>query len=163
MIEIAQIVKPQGIKGEVKALPLTNVLAVFNSLKTCQVGNKTMKIEHLSYRQNFLYIKFDEIKTRNEAEAYRNQLIKVEKELIENAKDEEDFLVDDLIGLVLYDDKGELVGQIMDIQNYGACDIFVIEKEGRNYDIPYVDGVFKKDGETLVVSSEKLKEVMIWE
>lgn len=163
MIEIAKILKPQGIKGEVKAMPLTNVLAVFNLLKSCVVGQKTMNVEHISVRQGYVYIKFDEIKTRNDAENYRNQTIKVEKELLESAKDSEDFLIDDLIGMVLHDEKGEIVGQIIDVINYGSSDIFIIEKNGRSYQVPYVEDVFKRENDHLVVDSEKIKEVMVWE
>lgn len=163
MIEIAKILKPQGIKGEVKAMPLTNVLAVFNLLKSCVVGQKTMNVEHISIRQGYVYIKFDEIKTRNDAENYRNQTIKVEKELLESAKDSEDFLIDDLIGMVLHDEKGEIVGQIIDVINYGSSDIFIIEKDGRSYQVPYVEDVFKRENGHLVVDSEKIKEVMVWE
>ena len=161
MIEVAIIVKPQGIKGEVKARPLTNVLAVFKSLKNAQVGEKNVTIEHISLRQGFLYIKFKEVKTRNEAEELRNQTIRIDKELLIEAKGEDEFFIDDLIGMVLYDDKGELVGQIVDVTNYGTCDIFVIEKEGRRYEAPYVDDVFVKQGDRIVVDSEKLKEVLI--
>lgn len=161
MIEIAKILKPQGIKGEVKAMPLTNVLAVFNLLKSCVVGQKTMNVEHISVRQGYVYIKFDEIKTRNDAENYRNQTIKVEKELLESAKDSEDFLIDDLIGMVLHDEKGEIVGQIIDVINYGSSDIFIIEKDGRSYQVPYVEDVFKRENDHLVVDSEKIKEVMV--
>ena len=163
MIEIAKILKPQGIKGEVKAMPLTNVLAVFNLLKNCVVGQKTMNVEHISVRQGYVYIKFDEIKTRNDAENYRNQTIKVEKELLESAKDSEDFLIDDLIGMVLHDEKGEIIGQIIDVINYGSSDIFIIEKDGRSYQVPYVEDVFKRENDHLVVDSEKIKEVMVWE
>ena len=163
MIEIAKILKPQGIKGEVKAMPLTNVLAVFNLLKSCVVGQKTMNVEHISVRQGYVYIKFDEIKTRNDAENYRNQTIKVEKELLESAKDSEDFLIDDLIGMVLHDEKGEIIGQIIDVINYGSSDIFIIEKDGRSYQVPYVEDVFKRENDHLVVDSEKIKEVMVWE
>ena len=162
MIEVAEILKPQGIKGEVKALPLTNVLAVFNYIKECQVGEKMMKIEHISLRQGYLYIKFEGVNTRNDAENYRNKQIKIEKELLEEIKDEDEFLVDDLIGLVLYDDKGELVGQIVDILDYGATDIFVIEKEGRQIEVPYISEVFKTENDKIYVDSEKLKEVLIW-
>lgn len=162
MIEIAKILKPQGIKGEVKAMPLTNVLAVFNLIKNCVVGEKNMTIEHISVRQGYVYIKFDEIKTRNDAENYRNQVIKIPKEILESAKEEDDFLIDDLIGMVLYDEKDEIVGQIIDVINYGACDIFIIEKEGREYQVPYVDDVFKKQNNRLIVDSEKIKEVMLW-
>lgn len=161
MIEIAKILKPQGIKGEVKAMPLTNVLAVFNLLKSCVVGQKTMNVEHISVRQGYVYIKFDEIKTRNDAENYRNQTIKVEKELLESAKDSEDFLIDDLIGMVLHDEKGEIIGQIIDVINYGSSDIFIIEKDGRSYQVPYVEDVFKRENDHLVVDSEKIKEVMV--
>ena len=161
MIEIAKIVKPQGIKGEVKAAPSTNVVEVFDKIKECLVGKEVMHISHLSFRQGFLYIKFDEIKTRNDAENYRNLSIKIDKKLLKEAKNEEDFLVDDLIGLVLYDDKGEMVGQIVSVQNFGASDIFVIEKEGRIYDVPFIPEVFKVVDGAIIVDSEKLLEVMI--
>ena len=161
MIEIAQILKPQGIKGEVKALPLTNVLAVFNSLKNCEIDGKDMQIEHISIRQGYLYIKFAEIKTRNDAENYRNKILKIEKRLVEEAKNEDEILVDDLIGYILRDEKGNIVGQIVDVLNYGATDIFVVEIEGRQVEIPYIDDVFKTLDGKLFVDSEKLKEVML--
>ena len=162
MIEIAQILKPQGIKGEVKALPLTNVLAVFNSLKSCEIDGKDIKIERVNIRQGYLYIKFAGVNTRNDAENYRNKILKIEKRLVEEAKNEDEILVDDLIGYVLKDEKGNLVGQIVDVLNYGATDIFVVEIEGRQVEIPYIDDVFKTLDGKLFVDSEKLKEVMLW-
>ena len=161
MLEIARILKPQGIKGEIKAELLTDVVSIFDVLTECLVGNKNMHIQHVSLRQGFLYIKFDEIKTRNDAELYRNQVLKVEKSLLEEMKGEDELLVDDLIGAILYDDEGNMVGQIVEILNYGASDIFVLEKEGREYSIPYVEDIFMmKDGQ-LVVDSKRLQEVMI--
>ena len=162
MIEIAQILKPQGIKGEVKALPLTDVLAVFNSLKKGQIDGKDVQIERVNIRQGYLYIKFAGINTRNDAENYRNKIIKIEKKLVEEAKDDDDFLVDDLLGYVLHDENGNIVGQIVEILNYGATDIFVIENQGRKVEVPYVKEVFKTVNNTLIVDSEKLKEVMLW-
>ena len=161
MIEIAQIVKPQGIRGEVKAVPFTNVDEVFDKIKECLVGKEVMHINHLSFRQGFLYIKFDEINTRNDAENYRNLSIKIDKKLLEETKKENEFLIDDLIGLILYDDKGQMVGQIVNVFDYGASDIFVIEKEGRTYEVPFVPEVFKVVNGVLIVDSEKLLEVMI--
>lgn len=161
MIEIAQILKPQGIKGEVKALPLTNVLAVFNSLKSCEIDGKDMKIERVNIRQGYLYIKFAGVNTRNDAENYRNKILKIEKHLVEEVKQDDEILVDDIIGYVLKDEKGNLVGQIVDVLNYGATDIFVVEIEGRQVEIPYIEEVFKTIDGTLIVDSEKLKEVML--
>lgn len=161
MIEIAKILKPQGIKGELKALPLTNVLAVFDNMESCRVGRKNMKVQHISLRQGFLYVKFEGIDSRNDAELYRNQDILIEKSIIEDLKEEDEFLVDDLIGMVICDDQGEMVGQVIDIENYGACDIFVLEKDGRKFEVPYVEDVFYRDGEKLKAKREKLNEVML--
>ena len=161
MIEIARILKPQGIKGEIKAQPFTNVLAVFKSLKNVVVGEKNMEIDNISLRQGFLYIKFKGVNTRNDAEALRNKSIKIDKSLLEESKNEDEFLIDDLIGMVVYDNKGALVGQILDVINYGSCDIFVMEKEGRRVEVPYVEDVFYRQGDSLVADSEKIKEVLI--
>ena len=160
MIEIAKILKPQGIKGEVKAQPSTNILAVFKSVQNVRIGFKDYQIERLSLRQGFLYIKFKGIDTRNQAEELRNCSIEIDKNLLVEVKGNE-FLIDDLIGMVLYSTKGELVGQIVDVVNYGSCDIFIIEHNGRQYQAPYVEDVFIKEGDKLVVDSEKFKEVVI--
>ena len=160
MIEVAKILKPQGIKGEVKAQPSTNILAVFKSVQNVRIGFKEYQIERLSLRQGFLYIKFKGIDTRNQAEELRNCSIEIEKDLLVEIKGNE-FLIDDLIGMVLYSTKGELVGQIVDVVNYGSCDIFIIEHNGRQYQAPYVEDVFIKEGDKLVVDSEKFKEVVI--
>ena len=161
MLEIAKILKPQGIKGEVKALPLTNVLAVFKSLKNVFVQSKEMTIEKISLRQGFLYIKFSEINSRNDAELLRNLKLYVSKDYLQNFKQDDEFFIDDLIGMVIYDENNILVGQIVDVINYGSCDIFLIDKEGRQFQVPFVDGVFDKKEDRLVANSEKIKEVMI--
>ena len=161
MLEIAKILKPQGIKGEVKAEPLTNVVEVFSSIKKCLVGNKTMQIERSSFRQGFLYIKFKEINSRNDAELERGKLIKIERSLLESVKDEDDFLVDELIGMIIYDNQGELVGQIVNILNYGATDILILEKENRQMEAPFIPEVFYREGDRLVANHDKLLEVLI--
>ena len=161
MLEIAKILKPQGIKGEVKALPSTNVVEIFSSLKECLVGNRTMRIEHSSFRQGFLYIKFEGVNTRNDAELERGKSIMVERSLLESAKQEDEFFVDELIGMIVYDDRGELVGQILKVMNYGATDILVLEKEHRQMEAPFIKEVFYREGDSLVAKHEKLLEVLV--
>lgn len=160
MLKIAKIVKPQGIKGECKAQPLTNVLAVFKSLRSAHVGGKEVAVERASVRQDFLYIKFAGIDTRNDAETLRGKFIEIEKDEVE--KHTQEFLVDDLIGMTLYDESGDYVGQIMDVENYGAGDIFIIEKNGRTAQAPYVEKAFFRHGDKLVVNKVGFDEVAIW-
>lgn len=160
-IEIAKILKPQGIKGEIKALPLTNLLSVYKKMKTCFIEGQEYIISSLSLRQDFLYIKLAGIVDRNQAELLRNKIIFIDRELLENEKEEGQFLIDELIGMLLYNEKGDYVGQIVDVVNYGACDVFIIEKEGRKMEAPYIDDVFVAKDNKLIVNQQKFEEVCV--
>ncbi len=160
MIEVAKIVKPQGIKGEVKAQPLTNLLAVFDGLKSCVIDGVERKIKSISFRQGFLYLCIEGVTDRNGAEELRNKFISIDKSLLEDVAGDE-FLIDDLIGMVLYDLDGNLVGQIEDVVDYGAGDVFIIESEGRTIEAPYVEAAFIRKGNTLVVDRARFDEVAI--
>ena len=162
LIEVAKIVKPQGIRGEVKAQISTNVNAVFKGLKEAYVEGNILEISSISLRQGFLYIKFEGIDDRNKAETLRGKRIMLDKDFIKNALEEDELLVDDLIGMVLYDKEGNLVGQIVDVENYGATFNFIIDCNGRTVQTPFVDGVFERDGDTLVVNKDKFDEVSVW-
>ena len=162
LIEVAKIAKPQGIRGEVKAQISTNVNAVFNGLEEAYVEGKKFEISSISLRQGFLYVKFEGIDDRNMAETLRGKRIMLDKDLIKNALEEDELLVDDLIGMVLYDKEGNLVGQIVDVENYGATFNFIIDCNGRTVQTPFVDGVFDRDGDTLVVNKDKFDEVSVW-
>lgn len=161
MIDVAIILKPQGIKGEVKAQPLTNVLAVFENLRKINVEDKEFKIEKISLRQGFLYIKLAGVNDRNMAETLRGKKLFLEKEKLEEKLEEDEILVDDLIGLVLYDTDGKLVGQIVDIENFGATYNFIIDCNGRTVQTPFVVGIFERDGESLKVNRQKFDEVSV--
>ncbi len=161
MIQVARILKPQGIRGEVKALPLTNVLAVFDGLKEVRIDGLNVKIINLSLRQGFLYLTIEGCASRNDAEKLRNKFIEIDKELLEKAKGEDEFLIDDLIGMTLYDLDGQYVGQIVDVVDYGSGDIFVIDNNGRTIEAPYVEKAFIKRGEKLVVDRKAFDEVAV--
>lgn len=160
-IEIAKILKPQGIKGEVKALALTNLLAVFKNLKNCFINGEMFDISYINIRQGFLYIKLKNINTRNQAEELRNKIIFIEKSLLEGQKKDDEFFVEDLIGMLLYNEEGNYVGQILDVVNYGASDVFVIEKDGREMQVPYIDEVFIAKNGSLIVNQHKFDEVCV--
>lgn len=161
MLPVAKIVKPQGIKGEVKAMPITNVLAVFDNLKKAFIDGEEVAIKRITLRQGFLYIMFDGVADRNQAELLRGKIISLPKEALEKAKGDYEFLLDDLIGMVLYDTDGNLVGQILDVENYGATDNFVIEHGGRTVQVPFLKDVFLLQEGKLVVDKKKFDEVKV--
>ena len=152
---VGKIVKPQGIKGEVKILPLVDIPAIFNGKHKLYLDKREAKCLSCTYRLGFAYAKFAEIKDRNMAENYRNVEVFNEKE--DFYKIPSNFvLTDDIIGEQIYDENGEYVGQIQGVDNFGFDDVIVI-KDGdeRIYQVPFVGDIFKSaDGKMFVIRKE---------
>lgn len=159
-LQVAKVLKPQGIRGELKCQVLTDILAIFSDKTSFFIDNKEVVTEKLSIRQGYLYIKFKGVDTRNDAELFRNKALFVEKDvLVDNLND--GFLIDDLIGMVLYDERGEQVGQIVDYEEYGASGIFTIVEAGHQYEVPFIQSIFKQEGNTLVVDRKEYDNTKI--
>lgn len=140
MLSVATILKPQGLKGELKCKLLTDVLAVFNNDKIF-IDEKEFKVEKHAVRQGFLYITLSGIRDRLEAEKYRNKDLMLPKQIIESYAHGQ-LLIDDLIGLNLYDENGEFVGQILDYDCYSTTGFVTILCDHHEYDMPFIDEIF---------------------
>ena len=156
LVCIGKIIKPQGIKGEVKIYPLVDSPAVFNNKVAMFIDKKAVKVETCSYRNSFAYAKFDVVTDRNAAEKFRNALIYITKEDFYKFSQNE-YLLEDLIGEKIYcDGSGEYVGQIMGVENYGSDDLIVVkEADERTYLVPFVSAIFiNNDDGVFVVKKE---------
>lgn len=154
---IAKVSKPQGIKGELKCQLYTDVFSAVEQMTEVFIGQEKCEVEYAKLRRGDLYLKLRGVDDRNHAELFRNCEIFLPKEEISKFV-EDDFLVDDLIGMVLYDEDGNLVGQIVDYEDYGSAPILSIEQNGHVYELPYIKEIFKTEGETLVVIRNKFEE-----
>ncbi len=154
---IAKVSKPQGLKGELKCQLFTDVLAAVTNAKKVFIENNECDVEKAVVRGGALYLKLLGINDRNNAEIFRNCEIYLPKEEIEKYK-QTDFLVDDLIGMVLYDEQGKLIGQIVDYEDYGSAPILSIEENNHIYEVPYISEIFITDGKTLKVNRQTYEE-----
>ena len=151
---VGKIIKPQGIKGEVKILPSIDIPAIFNGKHTLFIEKKESKFSSACFRLGFGYVKFDEIPDRNIAEKFRNKFVYITKDDFENLS-ADDFLIEDLVGTTFCDENGNLVGQIMGVTDYGFDDILIVKEDGRLYEVPFRKAIFKNHGKELyVVKSE---------
>ena len=141
-ILLGKIVKPQGLKGEVKIHLSTNNLAVFNHLKKMYIGASSAEIETLRLNNNFLYVKFKGIDNVDKAELLRNKEVFVDKS--DFILQEDSYLIDDLIGCSVYDENNNFIGKFVDCEQYGAADIWIIYADGRDYYVPFLKSVFTK-------------------
>ncbi len=147
---VAKVLKPQGIKGELKCQLYTDVLQAVTQAKKMHTDSGECEIEKTRIHDGFLFVKFLGVNDRNNAEIFRGQNLYLPKEdLAKHNKTK--FLVDDLIGMVLYDKNGNLVGQIVDYEDYGSAPILSIDENGHVYEVPYIQSIFFPQNGTLVV------------
>lgn len=147
---VGKIVKPQGIKGEVKILPLVDIPAIFNGKHLLYIEKQEAKVVSASYRLGYGYVHFEEITDRNVAEKYRNKNVYITKDDFDKLAVDE-FLIEDLVGTVLNDENGEFIGQIVGVTDYGFDDILIVNQNDHLYEVPFRKEIFGKNGKELFV------------
>lgn len=144
-LRIGIIVNTQGIKGEVRVMPLTEKIERFTLLKYVYLDDDKlikMDIEHVRYHKNFVLMKFKGIDSMNDAEKLKNTYILVDRE---NAikLPEGSYFVCDLIGLDVVDVNGEVIGKVADVLSTGSNDVYVVKKDEKEILIPALKSVVK--------------------
>ena len=149
MIVAGKVLGSHHLKGEVKVISdLQNIEML--------VGNKV--ILELEDKQQEL---FEEIKNKQDTIEIRNAAIKVRRDIVGIGEDE--YLVSDMLGFKVYDVKDdEYLGEITEIMDTAAHDIYVIESEDFETMIPDVDVFIKnidfENKKMLVDTIEGMKE-----
>ena len=132
-IVIGKIIAPIGIRGEVKAICLTDFPERFDkgnkvSLKIFEEPIKTLLIETSREHKDGFVIKLEGINSREEAECLRNTELVVDKSEVGKLP-EDSFYIFNLIGLDVITDDGRNVGKIVDVIHTGANDVYYTDKK----------------------------------
>ncbi len=147
LIEIGQIVNTYGIKGFLKVVPYTDDITRFEDLKSIYVETKnslkTFIIEDVKYSKNLVLLKLKGIDDINTAEIYKNCYLKIDrKDAVELPEDS--YFIIDLIGITVFSDNDEELGNIVDVYSTGANDIYVVKNQlGKQVLLPAIGEVIK--------------------
>ena len=107
--ELGQVLKPQGIRGEIKLRPYTDDLERFGALSHVFLKNgknyEKREVQSARVYKEFAFLKLEGTEDRNAAELLRGKKIYIDRE---NAAPLEDgaCYIADLIGLRILDEQG---------------------------------------------------------
>ena len=161
-----KIVKAQGIKGEVKVLPSTKDINRFKKTNYLVIDNKEYSISHVRIGvDGFVYITFNEVTTRNEAEDLRNKELYVYRE-DSVSLDKDEFFIDDLMNSTIFSEQDKEIGEIINIENYGSADIITVScGYGDSFSFPLLKHLIKSfdiTNKKILIDENKLKEIKVW-
>lgn len=147
LMEIGQIVNTYGIKGFLKAVPYTDDITRFEKLNNIYIQTKksleTVTIEEVKYAKNLVLLKIKGIDNINDAEIYKNCYIKIDRSDAVELPEDSYFIID-LIGIKVYTDEGEALGDVIDVFPTGANDVYVVKNElGKQVLLPAIGDVIK--------------------
>ncbi len=164
---IGVILKPQGLRGEVKIRSWAARTEMFTTwhtlyLKTEQ-GFQPLGIRVLRLQDEFVYAHPEGINTREEAEQLRGRELYVDRAHA-NPPEENATLIADLIGCEAEDENGVPVGILTDVLQNGPVDTWVFQTEQGVLMAPALLAVFPEvlpEEKKILVLREKLKEVAV--
>ena len=166
MIVAGKVLGSHHLKGEVKVISdLQNIEMLVGNKVILELEDKQQKLltvkKIASLVANKWIFTFEEIKNKQDTIEIRNAAIKVRRDIVGIGEDEH--LVSDMLGFKVYDVKGdEYLGEIIEIMDTAAHDIYVIESEDFETMIPDVDVFIKnidfENKKMLVDTIEGMKE-----
>ena len=161
---IAEVLKPQGIRGEIKVKTFTDAPENVKAFKTVYIDGNAYKI--LSFRvgnDGAAYLGLRGVLDRNAAEFLRGKTIEGDRD-DGPMLDEGQYYIVDILGLLCETEEGEALGVVTDISNF-ASDIYTIEKAGKKILFPAVKGVIKRvdlENKKLVVDKKIFDEIAVY-
>lgn len=126
-LAVAQIVRPFGLRGELKAHVLTDYPEQLSRLSVVYVGlqEQAWGLESVRLHQGFAIFKLAGCDSREAAEELRGALVQV---ALQDAVplEEGEFYEHQIIGMTVIEQDGSVLGQLSEILVTGANDVYIV-------------------------------------
>ncbi len=147
MLQVGVITNTHGLRGEVKVFPTTDDAARFKKLKEVWLdsgdGMAALEVSQVKFFKNLAILKFKGFDSINDIEKYKGRGLFVTREqAVKCGKDE--YFIADLIGMEAWTDQGEFLGEIADVIQTGANDVYVVQVREASPYAPKITGKKKE-------------------
>lgn len=146
-LECAIIINTHGVRGDVKLESLCDSPSVLAGLKRVFLKDggdyREIKVLHSSVFKSFVLASLDGIDDIDKAMTYKGKTLYAAREDFKLRRG--DYFIVDLIGLSVIDNvSGIVYGEVTDVINRGASDIYVVKTEGGERMMPAVKEFVKR-------------------
>ncbi|MCM1265602.1 MAG: ribosome maturation factor RimM [Candidatus Gastranaerophilales bacterium] len=144
-ISVGKILNFHGVRGEAKVGYSKNQQEFMTKL--CDVfilkDNNYIPFEvtNVKFNNKFAIIKFKGIDTVNDIVEYKNCLIFVEETTVRENLEEDEFLIDELVGMKVFSDDKQ-VGVVVGVSNNGVNDLLSVKSNTQKVClVPFVKAI----------------------
>ncbi|PCJ00255.1 MAG: 16S rRNA processing protein RimM [Alphaproteobacteria bacterium] len=137
---VGKISSSHGVRGLVKIIPFCEDTSLLNGvLYTDKTGNETLDITLKNSMGKSILAQIDGVTTPEQAKLLKHSLY-ISRETLPEIKSSDEFYIEDLANLDVQNPKGDKIGTVITVQNYGAGDLLEIKpKSGTSFFVPFQD------------------------
>ena len=163
LVHIGSFGRPLGLKGEVKIIVNTFEFNTIKSMSSYLINERGLiwNFQYLKIRKDKLIGKFQECNSRNCVEKLSGKKIFIDKSNLPKTEKNQ-FYVFDLINCKVKTINNKLLGNIINIDNFGASDLINIKKtNNKSFYIPMnEDNIVKVDIKKKLVIVNPIKGIL---
>lgn len=142
-ISIGKILNFHGIQGEAKVGISKNQEEFLKKLKGAYVKKGAdyveLKFSSVRFNKTFALIKFEGINSIEDIIPYKGVLLFVKEGTIRKNLDEDEFLIDELTGLDVFDENDNKIGEVIGVANNGITDLVSVKSKTKKISmVPFV-------------------------
>lgn len=135
---VGQVGKPHGVRGDVRVVPYTDDPERFTWLEEVYIGqidSPAVSVEYARFHKDWVLLKLAGYDDRNAAEKLRGQLLLIREDQA-IALEEDEYFLFQLIGLTVVSEDGERLGELEEVIETGANNVFVVRGQRGEILIP---------------------------
>ncbi len=141
-LRVGVISSTHGVRGEVKVYPTTDDPARFQQLQKVLLDTRkeylSLEIDGVRFFKNLVILKFRGHDSIEAVERYKGMDLYVSREDAVPLAENENFIAD-LIGMEVRTDEGQTLGELSDVLETGANDVYVVKTpEGKEILLPAI-------------------------
>lgn len=172
MIPVGRIVKPHGLRGEMKAKISLEDEEVFRGIEDVLLYNEKtgsqlrVSLDGVRKAAKGWIVHFDGVDSMVQAERFVGFHIYIERQALPELGEGEYYYFQ-ILGCSVYDEKGRLIGMVNDIIDTGANDVMVVVRDQKDLTvkeelIPLIKDYIVElnlDGKAIVAKTMEFEEV----
>lgn len=152
---LGKIATAHGVRGLVKILVYGEdamLLEELAPLYTAENGDKTISLRMKNSAGKYWLAAIENVNDRTQAEKLRDTELWVNREALPETAEEDEFYITDLVGMMVKDTKGNTIGNVIDVKNFGAGDLLEIKPErGESFFVPFTKDAVPEISEDAVI------------
>ncbi len=133
---VAKILKPRGLKGEMRIEAFVSDTTQLSSLKHVTIDNTIYTVKHLTLDGVFGFIQLDGVDNVDVAESLRGKQISANRADLKLPKGR--YYIVDMIGLNVIVG-GDVIGEIENVQQFGSADVYTVKTPSGSLSFPGID------------------------